>query len=121
LEPPNLLIAKEPSPIEIYNDLDSGLVNFFRVLRDKEKFRQFYEQVCLIPYSREEFYYCRDAWEKEEDDVMRAVKWFVAARQSFSGVFGQGWSFIVTHTVRGMPSTTSGWIKCYRIIATGLR
>jgi len=25
----NLLIAKEPSPVEVYNDLDSGLVNFF--------------------------------------------------------------------------------------------
>lgn len=25
----NLLLAKEPSLVEVYNDLDSGLVNFF--------------------------------------------------------------------------------------------
>jgi len=112
----NLLIAKEPSPVEVYNDLDSGLVNFFRVLRDKEKFRQFYEQVCLIPHSREEFYYCRDTWEKEEDDVMRAVKWFVTARQSFGGIFGQSWGFSVTETVRGMPSTTSKWISAIELL-----
>jgi len=69
----NLLLAKEPSAVEVYNDIDSGLVNFFRVIRDKDKFKRFYEQVMLIPYSREEFYYCRDAWRDEEDDILRAV------------------------------------------------
>jgi len=39
----NLLLAKDPSPVEVYNDIDSGLVNFFRVLRDKNKFQKFYE------------------------------------------------------------------------------
>ena len=26
----SLLLAKDPSPVEVYNDIDSGLVNFFR-------------------------------------------------------------------------------------------
>ena len=56
----SLLFAKEPSPIEIYNDIDEGLVNFFRVLRDPEKFGKFYAKAVLTPYSRAEFYYCRD-------------------------------------------------------------
>jgi len=112
----NLLIAKEPSSVEVYNDLDSGLVNFFRVLRDKEKFRRFYEQVCLIPYSREEYYYCRETWEQEEDDVMRAVKWFVVARQSFSGVFGQAWSFDVHKTTGKMSETTSAWLGIIKML-----
>lgn len=106
----NLLIAKEPSPVEVYNDLDSGLVNFFRVLRDKEKFQRFYEQVQLIPYSREEFYYCRDTWENEKDDVMKAVKWFVVMRQSFGGMLGQGWGASVSHSRRNMASTSSRWL-----------
>jgi len=37
----NLLLAKEPSAVEVYNDIDSGLVNFFRVIRDKDKFKRF--------------------------------------------------------------------------------
>jgi len=106
----NLLLAKEPSPVEVYNDIDSGLVNFFRVIRDKDKFKRFYEQVMLIPYSREEYYYCRDTWRDEEDDVLRAVKWFVAARQSFSGVFGGGWGYSVSHSRRGMSGTVSGYL-----------
>lgn len=105
------LIAKEPSPVEVYNDIDSGLVNFFRVLRDKEKFQRFYEQIVLMPYSREEYNYCRETWEQEEDDVMRAVKWFVVARQSFGGRFGASWGFVVTASVRNMSLETSKWLS----------
>jgi DNA adenine methylase len=36
----NLLFSRDPAGIEVYNDLDSGLVNFFRVLRDPKKIRQ---------------------------------------------------------------------------------
>ena len=30
----SVLLAKSPAPVEVYNDLDGELVNFFRVLRD---------------------------------------------------------------------------------------
>src|SRR3972149_6019452 len=30
-----VLLNKEPSPIETYNDIDGEVVNFFRVLREK--------------------------------------------------------------------------------------
>jgi len=103
----NLLLAKDPSPVEVYNDIDSGLVNFFRVLRDKNKFQKFYEQVVLMPYSREEYNECRETWDKEEDDVQMAVKWFVVARQSFSGKFGSSWGYAVTNSVRGMADPVS--------------
>jgi len=107
----HLLLAKEPSPVEVYNDLDDGLVNFFRVLRDKDKFQQFYEQIMLVPYSRKEFYYCRDTWQSETDDVMRAVKWFIVARQSFSGRFGVPWHFTITPSSRSMAAAVSGWLS----------
>jgi len=107
----NLLLAKEPSPVEVYNDIDSGLVNFFRVIRDKDKFQRFYEQITLMPHSREEFLYCRDTWENEEDDVIRAVKWFVVARQSFSGKHGAGWGYAVTESGKGMAKNVSSWFS----------
>ena len=36
----SLLCAKEPSAVEVYNDIDSRLVNLFRVLRDREAFEE---------------------------------------------------------------------------------
>jgi len=112
----NLLLAKEPSAVEVYNDIDSGLVNFFRVIRDKDKFKRFYEQVMLIPYSREEFYYCRDTWRDEEDDILRAVKWFVAARQSFSGLLGVSWGYDVIGSSKGMAQSVSGWFSSIELL-----
>jgi DNA adenine methylase len=106
----SLLFAKKPSPVEVYNDIDSGLVNFFRVLRDKDKFQRFYEKVYLTPYSREEFYYCKATWEDCEDEVERAYRWFVVARMSFSGKFGHSWSFNVTASGRGMAKKCSTWL-----------
>lgn len=107
----SLLFAKEPSPVEVYNDIDSGLVNFFRVLRDKDKFQEFYRKVCLTPYSREEYNYCRSTWEDCDDEVERAYRWFIVARMSFSGEFGHSWSFGVKFSRKGMASKCSSWLS----------
>jgi len=106
----SLLFAKRPSPVEVYNDIDKGLVNFFRVIRDPEKFARFYHLVAFTPYSREEYDFCRATWEECEDEVERAYRWFVVARMSFSGVFGRSWSSVVTSSHKGMASTTSKWL-----------
>ena len=105
-----MLLAKEPSVVEVYNDRDSGLVGFFRVLRDPQKFARFHELVMLTPYSREEYSFCRDTWEECNDDVQRAFRWFVVARGSFAGIFGIGWGSAVTSNARGMVSTSSAWL-----------
>jgi len=70
----SLLFAKEPSPIEIYNDIDETLVSFFRVLRNPEKFAKFYHLVTLTPYSRAEFNTCRKTWQDEKDEVKRVYR-----------------------------------------------
>ena len=106
-----LLFAKKPAKFEVYNDIDSGLVNFFRVLRDPEKFQEFYRKVCLTPYSREEYYFCRDTWESCEDDVERAYRWFVVARQSFGGRFNQGWAYSLKESNKSMSREASRWLS----------
>jgi len=107
----SLLFAKKPSPVEVYNDLDSGLVNFFRVLRDPEKFERLHHLASLTPYSREEYNFCRETWEQCEDEVERAYRWYVVARMSFSGTFGRSWSHVVTASDRGMAGTTAKWLS----------
>jgi len=106
----SLLLAKEPSVVEVYNDYDSGLVDFFRVLRDPQGFARFHELAMLTPYSREEYDFCRATWEECGDDVERAFRWFVVARGSFAGIFGIGWGSAVTSHARGMASTSSAWL-----------
>src|ERR1700719_3728506 len=48
-----VLMNREPSPVETYNDIDGEVVNFFRVLRERKD--DLIEQIALTPFSREEF------------------------------------------------------------------
>ena len=82
----HVLFNKEPSRIEVYNDIDEDLVNFFRVIRDEEKFRIFKDKIELIPYSRVEFEFYREY--EPKDEVEKAIKFVVLVRQSFSGNMG---------------------------------
>ena len=87
-----LLFAKQHSRIEVYNDLDSGLVQFFRVLQDDTLFERFCRMVNTTLFSRELYNEYRVSWRTETDRVVSAAQWFMIARQSFSGIFGMNWA-----------------------------
>lgn len=106
----SLLLNKVPAQVEVYNDLDSGLVNFFRVLRDPEKFAQLREKAALTPFAREEWREFREWWDRTEDDVERAYRWYVVARMSFSGNFGSSWQHSVTLSRNGMSCAVFKWL-----------
>jgi len=112
----SLLFAKERSPVEVYNDIDEGLVNFFRVLRDPEKFGRFYGKVVLTPYSRVEYNYCKQTWRECEDEVERAYRWFVVARQCFGGHFGAGWGFSINNGKRRVVSVIGQWLSVLEML-----
>lgn len=78
-----ILLAKEKSNIEVYNDINSQLVNFFLVLQDPVKRDIFYERACLTPYSREIFDECRLTI-NQGSDAIRAWKFFIVNRQSYN-------------------------------------
>lgn len=105
----SLLFAKEPSPVEIYNDLDSDLVNFMRVLRDPKLFADFYHRACLSPYSREEWQFCKNHLNDDPNPVERARRFFVLARFSFSGLVGNSFGIDVTASKGGMVQKASSY------------
>lgn len=76
----SVLLKKQPSEIEVYNDLDSEVVNLFRVLRDQKLRRQLEEQLYLTPFARSEFY---DAYEDTDDLVEKARRMIVRAQMGF--------------------------------------
>ena len=106
----SLLLSKEPSSVEVYNDLDSGLVNFFRVLRDRRKFNRLQFLAYLTPYSREEFEWAAATWAECNNPVDRAHRWFTVARAAFGGRFGNSWGFTVTASCRGMAAAVSRYL-----------
>ena len=67
-----VLLNKAPSAVEIYNDLDGEVVNFFRVLRNGHS-GELIDAIRLTPYSREELNHARPV----KDPVERARRFLV--------------------------------------------
>ncbi len=80
-----LLFAKSPSAIEVYNDLDSELVEFFRMLKSVEGFSRWYRAVQRVPYSL----WVRRAFKTGtlaslENRLVRIALWYGGARMGFN-------------------------------------
>ncbi len=103
-----LLFAKPPSALEIFNDLDSGMVNFFRVLRTPEQAQALQQQLMLTPYAREEYYACLSSWEQAPDPVEKARQWYVAVMMSMNAsICNTGWS----STKQSSSNPARAWVN----------
>lgn len=74
-----VFFTKAPSPIEIINDRDGDVVNFFRMVRDAPL--ELARRLELTPYAREVF---DDAWaDRGVDPMDRAVRFAIRSKMSF--------------------------------------
>ena len=98
----SVLMRKERSYAEIYNDLDGEVVNVFEVLRDRAGADELSELLWLTPYARDEFENAYE-YDAESSAVERARRTVV---KSFMG-FG---SAAIHDTVPvGMRTRASRW------------
>lgn len=104
-----LFFAKKMSDVEVINDIDSGLINFYRVIRDPDQFEELVHLLNLTPYSREEFTYCKMTWTTCEDEMEKARRWFVMIRHSY-GAVGNSFSASVTDSCNGKAQTTAAYL-----------
>jgi DNA adenine methylase len=85
----NILLAKPPgSGVEVLNDVDQSLVNFWSVLRNSRTRKRMIELVEFTPYSRLVFKQCVDelATGDRSDPVRWAWAFFVTSNQSRNAV-----------------------------------
>jgi DNA adenine methylase len=107
-----VLINREPSPVETYNDLDSEVVNFFRVLREQKD--ALIEEIGLTPFSREELE--RASVEPTEglSELERARRFYVRARQVRTGLAQTAsvgrWAHCVLTSRAEMAGAVSRWL-----------
>lgn len=106
-----VLLNREPSPVETYNDIDGEVVNFFKVLReDKEAL---IEQIALTPFSREEF---GNACLLSPDlsAIERARRFYIRARQVRTGLAQTAsigrWANCKNTSRSGMSGVVSRWL-----------
>lgn len=96
-----VLLNKPPSEVEVYNEIDSGVTNFFNVIRDRDACNELFRRLTLTPYSRKEYYTCLETWNKCTDPIEKARRWYFVQATSFNGRFGAGLRSSATKSVRG--------------------
>ncbi|MEM1953410.1 MAG: DNA adenine methylase [Candidatus Caldarchaeum sp.] len=81
----HILLAKKPSTVEVYNDINDAVANFFRVVADAEMSQELLRLISIMPFSRKVFKESIHAVRHEKDCVKRAFALFAVSKQSFSG------------------------------------
>lgn len=108
-----VLLQKPPAYVEVYNDFDGEVVNFFRVLRDPELGAQLIDRLALTLYSRQEY----DAsWRPGPEPIERAYAMFVRSWQGIANSTTarkrpSGWSSALTNSRTSRIPRWRGTIK----------
>lgn len=76
----SVLLRKPRSYAEVYNDLDSEIVSFFRVLQNKEQSVELERLLRVTPFAREEFVL---AWSPTTDPVEKARRLVIRSFMGF--------------------------------------
>jgi DNA adenine methylase len=107
-----VLLNREPSPVETYNDIDGEVVNFFRVLRNQKD--ALLEDIGLTPFSREEFEIACSPPTGDISDLEKARRFFVRARQVRTGLAQTAsigrWANCLLTSRAGMAGAVSRWL-----------
>lgn len=110
-----LLFAKKPSKVEVYNDIDGRLVNLMMVARDQGQ--EFQHRLETLPYSRRVYNKFRDE-PSTGDPVEDAVRFYYVTVCSFNGEYGSGWSYSVW---KNHASRWAGLVSQLRLISARLQ
>jgi DNA adenine methylase len=116
-----VLHTKEPSGVEVYNDIDKDLINLFQVLRNPEKSKELYRRFKWTLHSRADFLDQREMWRLKtyKDEIEHA---FCFAYYMCAGRQGKrnGMSFKINKSTEATaPASLNSF--CRRIITARRR
>lgn len=107
-------LVKKPAPIEIINDIDQQIINFFKQLREKPE--ELCEAIELTPYAREEFALSKTV-DTTQSPLEQARRFLAASMMTVNGAFGSnhsgrnhsGFSYSQSYSRNGLEARVSRW------------
>ncbi|MGE3408253.1 MAG: DNA adenine methylase [Pirellulales bacterium] len=112
----SVMFAKDPEGVsEVANDMNGDLMNFWKVLRLPKLFAAFVRQIEATPFSEAEWKRSMARLNaREEGNQENRVRWardfFIAVRQSRSGLMQDFAPLSRNRTRRGMNEQVSAWL-----------
>jgi DNA adenine methylase len=103
-------LKKEPSKIEVYNDLEQNVYSLYKVISDKDMFETFKHKCDLTIYSEDLRKDFKDKLKFDDLDLItRAFYFFYVNRTSHNGIGG----FSTNSSIRrGMSKAVSDFLSC---------
>ena len=88
-----IFFAKPPSNVEVINDLNTEVINFYRVLQNN--FTELRKEVMTTLHSRKQHRQALVVYENPEmfTDLKRAWAFWCLSSQSFSAILNGGWGY----------------------------
>lgn len=99
-----VFFRKPPAKIEVLNDVDGAVVNFFTVLRTRTA--ELVQAVQFTPYARAEY---ELAYEPSSDPLEAARRFYICSRQSFGAYAGRKTGWRTQKNGNRGTSITSEW------------
>lgn len=107
-------LTKSPAPIEIINDLDDEVVNFFKQLRERPQ--ELCAAIELTPYARAEYTLSKTV-DSKESDLERARRFLAANMMTVNGASGSnhgdtnhsGFSYSLSYSRMFQEARVSRW------------
>jgi DNA adenine methylase len=93
-----VLLTKDPSHTEVYNDVDGDLVQFFEVLREREE--ELVEWLNKVPYAREQHQQWKEEFysgERPDDPIKRAGRFFYLRYSQYASKYRTPSGFAGAH------------------------
>ncbi len=117
----SVLLRKQASPIEVYNDLDGEVVNFFRVLRERAD--ELVRRLQFTPFARGELRACETAaFEHLSGDPVERARWLYVRSWQGRGApnrWRSGWRYQRTLSTR--TRVVDDWSDEGRLFAVAAR
>lgn len=114
-----VLLNREPSPVETYNDIDGDVANFFQALRDHHD--ELIRAIGLTPFCREEYYRAIYSTNQDVGDIERARRFYIRARQTRTGLAQTAtlgrWANCKDTSRGGMSGVVSRWLGGVEVLA----
>ena len=103
----SVLLRKMPAKIEVYNDLNGLVVNFFRVLREQPA--ELVRALELTPYARTEYILSQQPIDDPLENARRFYVWCWQGRGRGGVVESGGWRFMKSDSRGQTPC--DDWVK----------
>jgi len=102
--------SREPSPVEIINDLHGDIINLMRHLQNPRKLLRLRKRLAATMYSRDEFCLALEMLSGSSDLFDRAWAFYVTQNQGFGGMAKSpgSWGRVFV-SVRGMAMVAARW------------